>query len=211
MPGFMPARSARKSLISGARMATISSASARQDQRRHQADHVVGGHADQQAGLGGALRRARRRGGRARCRASGPGRAPRSRRRRPPSSRSQRRPSGARRRVGGVLQQAVLFHDADASRRRRAWPAGCRRRWCRGCPGWKMSAALRARHHRADRHARAQALGQRHHVRAGCRPTGARTTCRCGPCRTAPRRSSAASRARRTAGAPAAGSRRASG
>ena len=30
--------------------------------------------------------------------------------------------------------------------------------------------------------------------RARCRPTGARTTCRCGPCRTAPRRASAASR-----------------
>jgi hypothetical protein len=34
-------------------MATISSASAaRQDQRRHQADHAVGGDAEQQAGLG---------------------------------------------------------------------------------------------------------------------------------------------------------------
>ena len=99
---------------------------------------------------------------------------------------------------GGVVEQAVLFHDAhrlDAGAHRqriaaeggavvagaehvgRLRPARRRRRSARPSPGPWPAASRRAR----------------------CRPTGARTTCRCGPCRTAPRRASAASRARRTA------------
>ena len=49
------ARSARNSLISGQRMATICvGLVAVQDQRRQQADDALGGDADHQAGLGGA-------------------------------------------------------------------------------------------------------------------------------------------------------------
>ena len=53
--------------------------------------------------------------------------------------------------------------------------------------------------HRADRQPGAQALGERHDVRAPRPSARRRTSCRCGRCPTAPRRRSAGCRARRRA------------
>ena len=57
---------------------------------------------------------------------------------------------------------------------------------------------LRSDQHGADRReAAAQPLGDRHQVRARCPPARRRAACRCGPCRTSPRRGSAGCRAGR--------------
>jgi hypothetical protein len=70
---------------------------------------------------------------------------------------------------GGVGQQAVFFHDADgfhpgAHGQRVATEGGAVVARAEDVGG------LGAGHHGADRHARAQALGQRHHVGLDARP-----------------------------------------
>ena len=70
---------------------------------------------------------------------------------------------------GSIGEQAIFFHDANgfhpgAHRQRVAAKGGAvvtRREDSRG---------FRACHHRADWHTRAQALGQRHHVRDNAGP-----------------------------------------
>ena len=195
MPGFMRCvGSARKSLISGHRIATIcvglgvrsGSAAARRRITR------VGGHADQQAGLGGAAEQ----------HAAGPveldaehqalaadlGHA---RRRRP--ARAPGRPSACCADRGGVVEQAVFFHDAQRL------DAGAHRQRIAAEGGAVVARAEHVGRLRAARPPRRPARPSpgpwpAASRRARCRPTGARTTCRCGRCRTAPRRSSAASR-----------------
>ncbi len=58
---------------------------------------------------------------------------------------------------------------------------------------------------RADRHAATEALGQGHRVGHDARLRGRRTTCRCGRCRSAPRRARAGRRPRGSARGPRAG------
>ena len=123
----------------------------------------VGGDAEQQAGLGGAARGARRRGGRARCRASGPGRGSRPRRATPASSRSsaglQVRADAWRRSPAGLSSSMMRSVSTPAR-----MASGLPPKVVPWLPGPKMSAAFGPATTRADRHARAQALGQRHHV-----------------------------------------------
>ena len=102
--------------------------------------------------------------GRARCRSSGPCRgSPSRRRRRRARARrpvadhvADRRPRSRAGRLPSMMSQRL--------ERRRASRAGCRRRWSRGCPGLNTPSRAAADDAGADRHARAEALGERHHV-----------------------------------------------
>ena len=148
---------------------------------RHGGGHVGGEH----DGAVQAARRAPRR------RAGGRSRA--------------RRRRGARRARSRVVEQALLL---DRVEHREA-----------GGAGQRVAAERRAvlagreqardvgteRHQRADRHAAAQALGQRHGVGHDPGLLEREPACRCGRCRSAPRRARAARRGRWSARGPAAG------
>ena len=132
MPGFNALRwRIAKTLISGHRMATICAASSRLRISGAAGARRVGGDADHQARVGGAAEQRAARAveldadhqalaahlddaGDAGELALEPGLEHRAD-------------------LGGVGEQAFFFHDPQASRRRRASPAGCRRRSCRGC------------------------------------------------------------------------------
>jgi hypothetical protein len=84
------------------------------------------------------------------------------------------------------------------------WRADCRRRWCRARRR-HAGGSLLGGQAGAHRETAADALGDRHQIRARRRRAHRRTACRSGRCRTGPRRRPAAGRARRRARAAASG------
>ena len=137
------------------------------DQRRQQADHAVGGDADHQAGLGGAAEQ--RAAGRS---SSMPIIRPWPRTSTTPATPGELLLEAVLQHAadrGGVLEQALLFHDAQRL------DAGAHRERVAAEGGAVVARAehvgrLRAADDRADRHARAEALGERHHVGADAGP-----------------------------------------
>ena len=95
------------------------------------------------------------------------------------------------------LEEAWREHHVEHRVGRRRRRADCRRTWCRACRPTRCLATVLAREDRAHREAAGDALGGGHHVRLDARPFDRRTACRCGPCRSAPRRGRARCRTRR--------------